>query len=326
MSKSPFLILFLAVLCLCSSIRAQEPIDVYDGEMDKYTLADWNLNGPVKTAIITTLFKMKGDSVFHKKMKTILNFDTAGRLAAETMIGWGNFENKDTVMDIFLQFQYDDLNRCTACFGPDNLLLQDFVYDENGNLSYCVYTHDNGKPKPSWRYYYDEKGRCTRREYIPGTDEDYLDYTIYQHYFQYDSMDHCIEKVTMLDGDTETVKRLKYDVRGNITEEISYDTPWNCVDHFCQELYFYDDEGRLVRSQTFYNHVEQDERFYEYNHLNQLIRRKTYNKKEGYLSDLDEMFYDRYGNCVEYIYSSFLHDQSPGAACKTTYEYEYADE
>jgi hypothetical protein len=139
-------------------------------------------------------------------------------------------------------------------------------------------------------------------------------------------MDNCIERVTVLDGDTETVKRLKYDVRGNITEEISYDTPWNCVDHFCQNLYFYDDEGRLVRSQTFYNHIEQDEMFYEYNHLNQLIRTKTYNKKEGYLSDLEEMFYDRYGNCVEYIYSSFLHDQSPGAVMKATYEYEYADE
>lgn len=323
MKKSPFLILFVIVLCICTTICAQSPISIYEGQMKEYKLSDWNLKGPVKTVSITRLIKIKGDSTFHQQSKTILKFDTTGLLTEETLIGWGVFEDKDTVVEYF---QYDSLNRLSARFRSDSSFRQDFVYDDNGNFSHCIYTRNNGKPKPSWRHYYDEKGRCTHREYIAGIDDEDLGYTIYQHFFQYDSMDHCIEKVTMPDGDTETVQRVKYDIRGNITEEISYDALWDGVDNFCQELYFYDDDGKLVKSQSYFDHAETDEHFYEYNNLNQLIRRKTYNKKEDYWSSIYEILYDQYGNCVERIFSFFLRDQSPGAVQKTTYEYEYADE
>lgn len=326
MSKSPFLILFLAVLCLCSSICAQEPIDTYEDELMEHTLADLNMKGPVKTATVTLFIKSKGDSIFHQKMKTILNFDTIGRLVTKT-VNWGTFEDKDSIVEYF---QYDSLNRLSVCFSSDSPFRSDFIYDGNGNFSHCIYTRKDEQPKSSFRYYYDEKGRCTRREYIAGIDEEYLGYKIYQHFFQYDSLDHCIEKVTMLDGDTESVKRLKYDIRGNITERIIYDAIGGGVENLSQELFFYDDEDRVVKSQFFFDHSAEDESFYEYNEQNQLIRKKTYKIKEGikvnHWSFLDEMFYDQYGNCVENISSSILQDRSPRAVMKATYEYEYADE
>ena len=322
MKRSLFLILFFVVLCVCSTICAQSPISIYEGQMSPHTLADWNLKGPVKTVSMTSFIRIKEDSTFHQQSKTILEFDSVGRLTTETMIGWGAFEDKDTVVEYY---QHDSLNRLSVRFSTDISFRQDFVYDDKGNFIYCIYTRNNGHPKPSWRHYYDDKGRCIRREYIPGIDDKDLGYTIYQHFFQYDSMNHCIEKVTMPDGDTELVERAKYDVQGNITEKISYYGLWGGVDNLSQELYFYNEEGRLVKSQSFYDHVETNERFYEYNDLNQLIRVKTYDKEEDYLSSLYEMFYDQYGNCVESIMSIFLRDQSLGMVRKTTYEYEYAD-
>lgn len=323
MTKPPFLIMFVVVLCICTSIRAQSPISIYEGEMKENTLADWNMTGPVKTVTITSFLKIKDDSTFRQQSKTILKFDLAGRLTTETMIGWGAFEDKDTVVEYY---QYDSLNRLSARFSSDSSFRQDFVYDGNGNYSYCIYTRNNGKPKPSWHHYYDEKGRCTHREYIPGIGDEDLGYTIYQHFFQYDSMNHCVEKVTMPDGDTERVERIKYDVEGNITEKTSYYALWGGMDNLRQDLYFYDDEGKLVKSQSYFNHAETDENFYEYNNLNQLIRMKTYNKEGDYWSSIYETLYDQYGNCVERIFSFFLRDQSLGTVQKTTYEYEYADE
>ena len=273
--KNPIILFSVMMICICSTICGQEPIDIYEGEMPSHTLADWYMIGPVKKVSIT-LFTKK-DSTLLQDWKQILTFDSTGHIFTRKAY---RFNNKDSTIEYY---QYDSLNRISARFSSDNSFRQDFVYDASGYFSYCVYTRGNGKPDTSWRYYYNEKGRCTYREYIPGIDEDYLGYTIYQHSFQYDSMNHCVEKVAVLDGDTETVTRLKYDVRGNITEDIHYGVLGGEVYDLMQYLYFYDDEGRLVKSQTFMDHAKTNETFYEYNDLNQLICGKSYNE-EGYLS------------------------------------------
>ena len=257
--KNHIILFSVMMICICSTICAQEPIDIYDGEMQSYTLADWHMSGPVKKVSIT-LFTKK-DSTLLQDLKQILTFDSTGHIFSKKYAIGGEvsrFNNKDSAIEYY---QYDSLNRISARFSSDSSFRQDFVYNASGNFSYCVYTRGNRKPDTSWRYYYDEKGRCTYREYIPGIDEDYLGYTIYQHFFQYDSMNHCVEKVTVLDRDTETVTRLKYDVRGNITEEIHYGVLGGEVNDLMQYLYFYDDESRLVKSQTFMEHAKTDETF-----------------------------------------------------------------
>jgi len=245
--------------------------------------------------------------------RDLFAYNKMGQLVELMSIGESFDWDGDTII---YRYTYDTLGRFTSRYTTDGKFRQEAVYDSLGHFLYSVITRSDGIPKPSFRYYYDESGRCIRNEYVPTFDAEYLGYTIMTHPFFYDSAGNCIETAEIVDGDTVKVEWCKYDKDGNMTEH-----GFTLMGE-SRDLYFYDDSSKRVKDLRYYNGELYSETFYEYDERDRLACIKNYDK-DRHLKHEWKFLYDSFDNTIERVMYSWNSDQSPGATMKTIMEYEY---
>lgn len=308
MKFHPILITLLLAFCMLPVARAQERIQVYVREFPT-SMADLGIQGPVKMVKIADSATYNG--VFEEQVCDTYYFDTKGRLTKLVF----NHYNVNVWEEY--NYTYDSLGRFLSCASTDGKFLQEAVYDSLGRFIYSVYTRGDGNPKPSLRYFYDEKGLCVRNEYRPTIDEEELGYELMQHLFQYDDAGHCIEKAEVVDGDTSYVKRVIYDEKGNVIEHL-FETAYDSS----RSIYFYNKENLLVKSEHYNDNHLWYESFSEYDeHL--LLDCSTTYDAEGNMDDWNYFQYDEYHNLIESIWFSVKDNCRPEIRAKYTYKYEY---
>lgn len=308
MKFHPTVITLLLAFCMLPVARAQERIQVYVREFPT-SMVDLGIQGPVKMVKIADSATYNG--VFEEQVCDTYYFDTKGRLTKLVF----NHYNVNVWEEY--NYTYDSLGRFLSCASTDGKFLQEAVYDSLGRFIYSVYTRGDGNPKPSLRYFYDEKGLCVRNEYRPTIDEEELGYELMQHLFRYDDAGHCIEAVEVVDGDTSYVKRVIYDEKGNVIEHL-FETAYDSS----RSIYFYNKENLLVKSEHYNDNHLWYESFSEYDeHL--LLDCSTTYDAEGNMDDWNYFQYDEYHNLIESIWFSLNDNCRPEIRAKYTYKYEY---
>lgn len=304
MNVRPLLLILLIAFCWIPNADAQEKIHIYENEFPT-TMAGLDMKGPIKTVKITSVWTREADTISY--YWSTYYFNSKGFLIREV-----HYYPSDTLDG---SYTYDSLGRyISAAATPNGNVFREALYDSLGRFSHSVYTRQNGEPKPSFRYYYDEKGRCVRREYRPTADEEELGYEVMQHLFKYDDIGNCIEEAVVVDGDTGLVRRNIYDDFGNVTEYSTSDS--------IRETYLYDTDNLLVKHLSYYDNALSSETFFEYDEK-KLLKHCKYYDANGNLNFLYEFQYDEYRNPLECITYSWKKDRTPGVKIAVTYEYEY---
>lgn len=138
----------------------------------------------------------------------------------------------------YYEYIYDDTGRLIY----DELYEANYEYDERGNVTY-VWSRTEDDPPVVWtKYYYDDNGRLISTEDEAGIVFNYL----------YDEFGRLSKELT---ADGEEVYRYTYDSDGKLIlcnyESYSYDRSYLTMS--CISIYYYDDNGNLIRTEKYRN-------------------------------------------------------------------------
>ena len=208
-------------------------------------------------------------------------------------------------------YEYDEngnLIKCILTNYKEEKGVYDYTYDENGNLVKKISVLTNGNME-TVEYTYDDNGRLVKEYAISRITVEY----------KYDEKGNLIEKInTYLPDDSESINRYTYDENGNLIKDVytsyginkhiidyTYDANGNLIKkvfihsdgmEYINE-YIYDSKGNLIKD-VYY--TSDDQRYvtdYTYDENNNIIK-SIY---RGSYTCVEEWTYDENGNLINYV-------------------------
>ncbi len=185
------IIALLATFFICSTIFSQHVAEGTQKDItmnEGFTLADFNLHGPVKT-ISETIYKKKLGGGYTQGSTTDFVFDISGKL----------IESKEQLM-----FEGTSMG----------VVIKKYKYGKAAGPILIEYPEENGKVTETYTFHYDAKGNMSATEYksSQGTEKKI---------FEYDSKNHLVTKKMIPAGEKvfASIIRFSYNDQDLITAQ-----------------------------------------------------------------------------------------------------------
>lgn len=188
-----------------------------------------------------------------------------------------NYEPYNGHIRLYKKYNYDDKGKLLEinCFDGNGTLLtkHSFKHDSQGNDSLEIINNFQNNKTTIYKYTYDKNGNK----------------------LSMNGLNHI--------GIKFIFEQFKYDLKGNIIEELSF-KPDDILSH--KFIYKYDAENKLVEKRTFYYSIDSTENiyFYKYDLENNLIE-EHYCNKDGQITVLSKYTFDKHLNWIKKLSFEF---------------------